>query len=83
LSGEIDAVFERMFGLPCWGVHWDAQTGLRLNFGEPHLETREPKEMPPESRLKTLYTYRSVHVYGEWVLWIDGLWRLASATSNR
>src|SRR5574340_44377 len=59
-------MFEPLLGLPCWGVHWDSQVNLNLEFGDPHLSIREPD---PLGRSITS-PYRWVQVDGDWGLWI-------------
>jgi len=74
---EIEREFARLYGIPCWDVHWDCDTGLRLNFGVPHLDVQEPlaKEPRPGKR-DLLRIYRQVWVHGDWKLWVDGHWKL-------
>lgn len=75
----VEEQFAPLLGLPCWDLHWDSQTGLRLNFGEPHLEVRDPiaGTAPGQPGHPASLTYRNVLVRGEWVFWISGLWKLS------
>ena len=79
MAAEIDGLWGRIYGQPCWGVHWDCNTGLRLNFGKPHLEVREPKAPLDDSSTPIYFRYRDVYVRGDWVLWCSALWRLSLA----
>lgn len=72
----IDPIFERIFrsvyGKPCWGVKDGVGSAITFEFGEPHLEIREPTQAPRKSsrRVRELLASRSVHVHGQWHLWI-------------
>jgi len=57
----IDDCLAPLVGLPCWQVKPGYGTFITLEFGDPHLEIREPKG--------TL-TDRAVTVRGAWHLWI-------------
>jgi len=74
-----ESSFRGLIGLPCWGVQWDAQTGLWLEFGTPRLTIREPKEVASASeRVRRLFAHRRVTLHGRWTLAITcGRWRLS------
>lgn len=74
----IDSEFAPVLGLPCWGVHWDCDLGVRIDFGAPHLDVREPTtSVPSPGKAGDHHTYRHVYVHGDWRLFIDGFWKLA------
>jgi hypothetical protein len=81
MTTVIDDAFEPLYGSMCWGVAWDCQTGVRLNFGRPHLIVREPvaREPDPEESdsMNCSRMYRGVWVVGDWSLRIeDAYWKL-------
>ena len=45
---------------------------ITLEFGEPRLEIREPREAKPDStpKLRELFARRKVTIRGEWHLWV-------------
>ncbi len=87
-AGEVIArCFEPMIGQPCWGAANGYGSWLTFNFGNPHLEIREPK---PDSEL-AVFRMRGVRAEGEHRLWVnmaewlifqDGA-RLAHSESDR
>ncbi len=78
VTRDIEDVFSKLYGLPCWGVHWDGQVGLRMHFGCPRLETREPvASQPRPGKQDVMRIYRWVRVEGEWELWVGpAFWKL-------
>jgi hypothetical protein len=64
--------FAKLYGIPCWGVKPGIFPSLTLEFGEPHLEIREPQPAQPHwsARVRTRMARRLVAVHGEWHLWI-------------
>ena len=72
----IDPIFERVFqklyGMPCWGVEYRVGSGIVLEFGDPHLVIREPSTARPKAsrRVRELFAKRGVTVRGQWRLWI-------------
>lgn len=80
MKSLIDTQFAPLFERECWGVHWDADTGLRMDFGPPYLEIWQPKLGPPGPGLAgDSPMYRHVFAKGEWRLWIGGHWKLTLA----
>ena len=67
-----DRAFRTFYGRPCWGVKNGVGSAITFEFGEPHLEIREPTQAPRRSsrRVRELLASRSVHVRGQWHLWI-------------
>ncbi len=63
----IDEIFQPIYGKPCWNVE---QVGsvLHLEFGEPHLEIREPRKASKQASAATrsYFARRHVRVWGEW-----------------
>lgn len=60
-----------LYGLPCWGLHYDRQLNLSINFGQPSLSIREPYETESTSTfVQRLAAQRNVAVRGEWWLWL-------------
>ena len=70
--------FRPLLGLPCWGLRFDGNTGLWLQFGPPHLRIQEPRVIRSGSaRVRRLLSHRLVTVSGRWTLAIFcGRWRL-------
>jgi len=61
--------FRSLYGLPCWGLHYDRQLNLSINFGQPSLAIREPYETESTSPVvQRLAASRNVTVRGEWWL---------------
>jgi hypothetical protein len=69
---QIEKVLLRLYGKPCWGVSPGAGSFLTLEFGRPRLAIREPivaKEFT-SAKVRNDLARRTVHVHGEWHLWI-------------
>ena len=65
--------FEQLAGLPCWNVKAEYGSWLSLNFGTPHLETREGN---PDAKIGSLKR-RAVFVTGEFRVWVEmGAWEI-------
>ena len=74
-----DKQFGPLLGLPCWGVNWEPQLNLSMNFGKPHLNIMEPRRIETDSkRLRLMYAHRKVTVRGDWWLWLFvSRWKLS------
>ena len=85
VSGTLDKSFAPLLGEPCWGVHYDRQLNLSMNFGEPSLEIREPYETDSKSGLaRRVASRRVVTVRGRWWLWVHCChWRLTLRDVNQ
>lgn len=68
----IETIFAPLYGLPCWNAKSGYGSFLTMEFGEPHLEIREPRVAPPgaSERLQRDLAQRRVCVRGAWHLWI-------------
>jgi hypothetical protein len=67
-----ETVFKEIYGKPCWLVKRGHGSFLTFEFGDPHLEIREP-EVPKENvtgSLRQLMRSRKVFIHGDWHLWI-------------
>ena len=42
----VEAAFQPVLGLPCWGVQCGYGSFLTLEFGQPRLEVVEPRPVP-------------------------------------
>ena len=75
----------RLVGLPCWDPTYHPLTGLWLNFGEPRLSVREPKQSRARSpRVRDLFARRLVQAVGTWRLALTGArWRLEARPGTR
>jgi len=65
--------FEPILGLPCWNVERGWGSFLTFEFGRPHLVVREPSSdlsTISSKKVRELYQRRTVHVRGQWHLWI-------------
>jgi hypothetical protein len=67
-----ETVFKEIYGKPCWRVTPGHGSFLTFEFGDPHLDIREPvarKEDTPEPVYQDLSS-RRVFIHGDWHLWI-------------
>jgi hypothetical protein len=62
----IYSIIEKIKNIPCWSVEQGYGSFLTFEFGQPHLEVREPLLENAKKHLR----YRAVKVHGEWHLWI-------------
>jgi hypothetical protein len=73
---SIDPIFARVFteiyGKPAWRVSPGWGSFLTFEFGQPHLEIREPVVARKEAsqRVKQALARRHVYIHGDWHLWI-------------
>ena len=76
----IDKSFQPLYGQPCWGLHYQRQLNLSMNFGNPSLRIREPFHTNAKSDIgRQMAARRCVTVSGEWWLWIYCCyWKLTS-----
>jgi hypothetical protein len=72
-ADPIAKVFANIIGKPAWLVRRGYASYLTFEFGEPHLEFREPI---PDSKIGLLRR-RNISVRGDWHLWIRSCdWRV-------
>ena len=93
MSDMISKIFQPIYGKPCWQVQQGYGSFLTLEFGDPHLHIREPRQASEQAteKVRKNAARRSVYVHGDWHLWIYICdWRiylkdqeLADNTSNR
>jgi len=76
ITMQIDSIFDQLFGeiygMPAWRVSPGWGSFLTLEFGDPHLEIREPiaaRESVSE-RVKQDLARRRIFIHGDWHLWI-------------
>lgn len=76
----IERTFKRVYGQPCWDVHYDRQLNLSMNFGKPSLRIREPYQSKSTSEaIQRAAARRMVRPCGQWWLWIFcSYWQLTS-----
>ena len=68
---RFDLSFEKLIGQPCWNVKRGHGSFLTLEFGEPHLEIREPITTTSTSqKVHDNLARRQVRVHGSWHLWL-------------
>ncbi len=67
-----ETVFRKIYGLPCWRVAPGHGSFLTFEFGEPHLEVREPEPTNPKysAKMNRDLASRRVFIHGDWHLWI-------------
>jgi hypothetical protein len=73
VSPIFETVFKEIYGQPCWRATPGYGSFLTLEFGNPHLEIREPG-VPRENVTKPvreLIMSRKVFIHGDWHLWIN------------
>lgn len=68
----IEHSFRPLYGIPYWGVQPGHGSFLTLEFGNPHLEIREPHTPTRKvsRRVARLLQWRAVSVHGDWYLWL-------------
>jgi hypothetical protein len=68
-----DQIFTQIYGKPAWRVSPGWGSFLTLEFGEPHLEIREPVVARKEAsqRVRQALAKRQVFIHGDWHLWIN------------
>jgi hypothetical protein len=68
----IDDIFTPVYGKPCWNLEQGYGSYLTLEIGQPYLKIREPRQSGVQASegVRTRAARRSVHVHGEWHLWI-------------
>lgn len=69
---QINRSFEPLYGKPCWGVQRGYGSFLTMEFGRPHLQTREPQVALTHlsRRVRASLARRLAIVHGDWHLWI-------------
>lgn len=68
---SIEDLFRPLFGLPAWQVKQGFGSFLTFEFGNPHLEIREPRNVLNASpRVREKFSRRRVTIRGDWHLWI-------------
>ena len=69
---RIERIIRRLYGKPCWGVTPGFGSFLTLEFGEPHLEVREPiiADRATSAKVRKILARRGVRIRGDWRLWI-------------
>jgi len=74
---QVDPIFEKVFrkiyGLPAWRVAPGWGSFLTFEFGEPHLDIREPTTAKGNvsEKVRKLLAARRVMIKGDWHLWIN------------
>jgi hypothetical protein len=65
-------IFKSVLGKPCWNVKVGHGCFLTLEFGQPHLEIREPISGAKRAtkRVRDHLARRGVFVHGQWHLWL-------------
>jgi len=67
-----EKAFSRLYGKPCWGIETDL--GLSFEFGQPHLQIREPREASwrMSRKVRVHLARRHVLVKGDWhlIIWL-------------
>ena len=75
----VESKFQELYGVVCWKVKWDGNLNLSMNFGQPSLNIREPKEVKSNrKKVSDSFKYRHVTLHGEWFFWVlSGYWKLS------
>jgi hypothetical protein len=67
----IQSNFSEIMDKPCWGLKYDRQTNLSLNFGNPFLRIEEPFEAKSESPdIREHFASRRIFVNSDYFLLI-------------
>ena len=67
----LQRAFAPLLGLPAWSVQKGHGSFLTMEFGEPHLLTREPTQAKSRNdRVRARLGCRIVKPVGEWHLWV-------------
>ncbi len=67
----IQEAFAPLIGLPAWLVRKGHASCLTLEFGQPHLQVREPvASSSDDEQVRRLFSRRRISPRGEWHLWI-------------
>ncbi len=77
----IDNVFRPIYRKPCWQVEQGYGSFLTFEFGEPHLDIQEPRQIRQDASegAKKYAARRHVYVHGDWHLWVYLCdWRILS-----
>ena len=80
-EGVLDLVFVPIYGQPCWNLQPGYGCSLTLEFGKPHLEKRNPRQLTDATIDKHRpYKFgRRVEPRGQWHLWVEGCnWKTTS-----
>ena len=69
---RIERIVSNVYGRPCWNVRPGFGSFLTLEFGDPHLEVREPVTAKKSSPavVRKILGRRGVYIHGDWHLWI-------------
>jgi hypothetical protein len=80
----VELNLQDLCGIICWNARWDDDLNLRIDFGQPSLSIREPKEIITEhEKISQSSKYRHVTLRGEWFFWVlSGYWKLSLKDSN-
>jgi hypothetical protein len=71
-ADPIRNAFAPLIGLPAWLVRKGHASCLTLEFGQPHLEIREPPTSCANSGwIRRYFSRRQITPRGEWHLWIN------------
>jgi hypothetical protein len=75
----VESKFQELYGIVCWKVKWDGNLNLSMNFGQPSLIIREPREgKSSRKKISDIFKYRHVTLSGEWFFWIlSGYWKVS------
>jgi hypothetical protein len=78
--------FSLLNGAYIWGFKQSSGRIISLEFGEPHLHVRAPKDVSHLTKEKHLihkYTHRNVYPIGHYSLFIEsGVWKVKTQNSN-
>jgi hypothetical protein len=72
MNRDFQKVFKAILGKPCWDVKPGHGSFLTMEFGEPHLEVREPitTRKGVTAKVREQLARRHVCARGEWHFWI-------------
>lgn len=72
VSPVFERAFAKLYGKPCWGVKQGHGSFLTMEFGNPHLEIREPIAVSAEAskKVRAVLAKQGAYIKGDWHLWI-------------
>jgi hypothetical protein len=84
-ADQVHKALVALVGQLVWNVHRGVGTFLTMEFGEPHLSVREPKQprSATSANAQRVLMRRRIYVTGDWHFWVKyGHWKLSSSRGS-